>query len=208
MIGFLSGTVFEISGPQMIIDVGGVGYDVLATRALIQRCEIEAIVRCPIFTDVQEHGIRLFGFDDRAEKQVFLLLNRVSGLGPKSALDIISQVDKRELLRSIGRGDVQSLTRVRGIGKKKAERIVVELKDMVATLSFDQPVRLTDSIVVESNQSKPVENDARDAISALEVLGFSRREAEKAVEQAVSQGIATGGAEDTGILVREALRYV
>lgn len=207
MIGFLNGTVLEVAGVTLLVDVHGVGYEVLASRALAARSDVGQAVACNIFTDVQEHGIRLFGFDDRAEKQVFLLLNRVNGLGPKSALDIISHVDKRDLLRSIGRGDVDSLTRVRGIGKKKAERIVVELKDLVTKLSFDQPTRLADAVVVESSQPAGT-SDTRDAISALEVLGFSKREAENAVQHALKNGLGADAGNDTGVLVREALKFV
>ena len=203
MISSLQGIVQELSGDLATVDVRGVGYEVYCTKRLASRMTIGGEIRVTVFTDVQETHIRLFGFEDRGERQVFLLLNKVNGLGPRSCLEIVSQVDKRDLLRAIGAGDINALMRVRGVGKKKAERIVLELKDIVAAFSLERPT-LNGSIEVESS-SEQYPSHFADAISALEALGFNKRDAEKAVQQAAAQGaIAT----DSGVLVREALRFV
>jgi Holliday junction DNA helicase RuvA len=209
MIARLNGVVVEIDGERIIIDVQGVGYEVVCSRALATRCEAGASITCTVFTDVREDSIRLFGFDSRAEKEVFLLLNRVSGMGPRSSMDVVSNVAVRDLLRAIGSGDVQSLMRIKGVGKKKAERIVVELRDLVGAMAGERATSLREMVSVERSggvsDMLPSEGYERDAIAALEVLGFPRKDAEAAVSRA--QGVA-GSPKDVGELVREALRHV
>jgi Holliday junction DNA helicase RuvA len=158
-----------------------------------------------VHTDVREDAIRLFGFHSQAERQVFLLLNKVSGMGPRSSLDVLSNVSIRELLRAIGAGDVQGLMKIKGVGRKKAERIVVELKDLVGSMADERAAGLRvggESGVTSGSAGQPVSSDA---VAALEVLGFARRDAEIAVAKAAESGWAQG---EVGDLVREALRFV
>ena len=204
MIGRLKGTVVEIDGDCVTVDVQGVGYSVLCSSALLSCLELNRERVFCIHTDVREDAIRLFGFESAAEKHMFLLLNKVSGMGPRSSLDVISNVPIRDLLRAIGSGDVHALMSIRGVGKKKAERIVVELKDLVINMVDERSTaRAGASVGIESfGGSKPASNDA---VSALEVLGFPRRDAEIAVSKAVESGWSQ---QDVGDLVREALRFV
>ena len=205
MISRLHGEVVEIDGDSIVLDVNGVGYDVACTSALLSRLSLGTRATFSVYTDVRESAIRLFGFDSVAERHIFLLLNRVSGMGPRSSLDVVSNVAIRDLLRAIGSGDVRALMSIKGVGKKKAERIVVELRDLVANMAGERADSLRAMVSVERSDEAPGAVLSSDAVSALEVLGFAKRDAESAVSQAL-QG--RGSVADVGELIREALRYV
>jgi len=205
MISRLHGEVVEIDGDNIVVDVNGVGYEVACTTALLSRLSLATRVTFSVYTDVREDAIRLFGFDSVAERHIFLLLNRVSGIGPRSSLDVVSNVAIRDLLRAIGSGDVHALMSIKGVGKKKAERIVVELRDLVANMAGERADSLRAMVSVERSAETPAAAVSSDAVAALEVLGFPRRDAESAVSQALQGGGSVG---DVSELVREALRYV
>lgn len=205
MISRLRGSVVEIEGDSIVLDVNGVGYGLSCTSALLARLALSSEETICVYTDVREDAIRLFGFESNAERQMFLLLNRVSGLGPRSSLDVLSNVPIRDLLRAIGSGDVHALMAIKGVGKKKAERIVVELKDLVVSMAGERSTSLRSMITVEGGVSSPTTSASGDAIAALEVLGFARRDAESAVTKAIEAG---KGAGEAGDLIREALRFV
>ncbi len=205
MISRLHGEVVEVEGDCVVIDVQGVGYEVVCTSALLSRLTVGDRATLSVYTDVREDAIRLFGFDSVAERHVFLLLNRVSGIGPRSSLDVVSNVAIRDLLRAIGSGDVKSLMSIKGVGKKKAERIVVELKDLVANMAGERADSLRSAVTVERGPIERANSISVDAVSALEVLGFGKKDAESAVGQAVA---SKGAFEAVGDLVREALRFV
>ncbi|MBX7145412.1 MAG: Holliday junction branch migration protein RuvA [Oligoflexia bacterium] len=199
MISKLTGRVDEIDGLTATIDVAGVGYEVLCSRACSDSLTLGSNAAIVVYTDVKQDSIRLFGFCDRLERQVFLLLLSVQGIGPRTALDIVSAIDKVELLRVIAAGDMTRLRAVKGVGKKTAERMVVELKDRVATYALERnESRLRIETVVQS----PLE----EACQALEALGFARRAAEEAVKQVSSKGVPADS--DSAWIVREALRFV
>jgi Holliday junction DNA helicase RuvA len=205
MISRLLGEVVEIDGDSIVLDVNGVGYEVACTSALLSRLSLGTRAACSVYTDVREDAIRLFGFDSVAERHIFLLLNRVSGIGPRSSLDVVSNVAIRDLLRAIGSGDIRALMSIKGVGKKKAERIVVELRDLVANMAGERADSLRAMVSVERSDEGATSTVPSDAVSALEVLGFARRDAESAVAQALQGQGAVG---DVGDLIREALRYV
>jgi Holliday junction DNA helicase RuvA len=197
MIAFLAGTIAELVGSTAYIDVAGVGYEVLCTRGARGGLVVGEKKKIPVYTEVREDALRLFGFADALERQVFLLLLKVKGVGPKTALDIISAIDKIELLRSIGSQDVATLQGTRGIGKKTAERIVLELKDRVNEFVADVQAHGKDG-------GGQVGGVVQDAVDALVALGFSRRDVERVVRQVGEQ---RGGVAESGELVREALRH-
>lgn len=199
MISFLSGKVLELNGSAVTLDVHGVGYEVLCSRQCSEKLAPGGSGEIVVYTDVKEDSIKLYGFADRAEKQAFLLLLSVSGVGPKSASDIISQVDKCELMRCIGAGDVTRLQAIKGIGKKTSERIVVELKDRIAAFAMAAG---ESSLRIEKHVTQPFQ----DAVEALVTLGFSRKDSEIAVQRAGSQ--APAKAAESAELIKEALRYV
>ena len=143
MISYLRGTVFHQSGTSITLDVAGVGYELVCSTSCLEAIAGEDEVQIIVYTDVREDAIKLYGFVDQLEKQVFQLLLKVKGVGAKSASEILSQVDKHDLLRLIGSGDSSRLCTVKGIGKKTADRIVLELKDQVASFAtmFDGGLR-------------------------------------------------------------------
>ena len=205
MISRLHGEIVDIDGDGIVVDVNGVGYEVACTTALLSRLSIGTRAIFSVYTDVREDAIRLFGFDSVAERHLFLLLNRVSGMGPRSSLDVVSNVAIRDLLRAIGSGDVRALMSIKGVGKKKAERIVVELRDLVANMAGERAYSLRAMESVERSSEPTATALSSDAVSALEVLGFVRRDAESAVIQALQM---RGSVSDVSELIREALRYV
>jgi Holliday junction DNA helicase RuvA len=197
MIAFLVGIIAERIGATVLIDVGGVGYEVLCTRAARDKMVLGERAKVPVYTEVREDALRLFGFADSLERQVFLLLLKVKGVGPKTALDIISAIDKVGLLRSIGSQDVATLQGTRGIGKKTAERIVLELRDRVTEF-------VTDLQSFEPAQVSGQSGVVHDAVEALIALGFPRRDVERIVRQVSEQLTAPF---DSGAVVRESLRH-
>ncbi len=197
MIGQIRGTVAAISTGTVLIDVGGVGYELHCSDACLANLEEGAQASLVVFTEVREDLIRLHGFVDNLEKQVFLMLTKVNGVGARTASDVLSQIDRRELLRAIGAGDVTRLQSLRGIGKKTAERLVVELRDSVGSLAGAAGAPLASR--VEREFSAPVD----DAVQALVALGFSRRDAERAVSQ-----VNLSTSLDSGAIVKEALKFV
>ncbi len=199
MIGSLRGIVESIAGRVAILSVGGVGYELTITERLLERLQVGEEAHVVVFTHVAEDLLRLYAFEDVLEKQVFLLLTKVKGVGPRSAAEIISRISCRELLRFVAAGETVKLQSVRGIGKKTAERIVLELKDKVGAYVVEQHISLESQV---EREVKPVE----DAVEALQALGFIRKDAERAVDQAVQSGVSKDS--DVGNLVKEALRYV
>lgn len=198
MIALLRGTVHTLAAERVTILVNGVGYECHCTRQCAARLTPGAETSIVIHTEMRDSSISLYGFADEVEKQVFLLLTRVKGVGARSASDILSMIDKQDLLRCIGTSDVTRLQTLKGIGKKTAERIIVELRDKVSEFVSDA---VASGMVVERLESAPME----DAAEALVALGFSRRDAEKALAQVDMTRIPSV---DSGGIVREALRFI
>ena len=173
----------------------------ICSLGCISRLSLGSESTIVIHTDVHEDSIRLYGFSDQLEKRVFGMLIRVNGVGARTASDIISQIEKRELLRIIGEGDLTRLQKIKGIGRKTAERIVVELRDHVAEYVVDN---VASGLTVER-----VNEPAQDAIDALAALGFSVKDAQRAVDQVKGSDKAAGGRGlSSGEIVKEALRFV
>ena len=200
MISQLKGIVDSITGTVITIDVQGVGYEVYCSQSCLLNLHIGQPAVIIIYTEVKEDSLRLYGFEDQLEKQVFLLLMQVKGIGPKSSADIISKVNKRELLRLIGSADSTKLQQVKGVGKKTAERIVVELKDKVGGYVIDQ--HTTSGLKVEIEVVDPFQ----EATQAMQALGFSLKDAEKAVQSVKANSDLARP--ESGEIVREALRFV
>ena len=180
MIAQISGTLAQKVPGEIIVDVGGVGYQVLIPlNVFYQLPEIGAPVSLQIHTHVREDALQLFGFNDRAEKQLFLLLISVSGIGPKLAVNILSGIPAEELARALREGDQLRLVAIPGVGRKLAERMIVELKDKLATLS---------TAGVESAKPEIGSQVMLDAVSALVNLGYKRPEAEKTVREVLKNG--------------------
>lgn len=175
---------------QAIVETHGVGYDVTISVPTFSDLPAEgSAVALHIHTHVREDALNLYGFLRRAEKKLFEKLLTVSGIGPKLAITILSGMPADEMVNSIRGGDVARLTRIPGIGKKTAERMVLELRDKLPAT--------TGTAETSTTAASPVEEDV---ISALVNLGYQRAAAEKALTAA--RGKASGGFET---LFREAL---
>lgn len=196
MIAFLRGTVLEKQPQRLIIDVGGVGYEVLVPLSTyFDAAEPGSAtpVSLHVHTHVREDALQLFGFASRFELDLFTRLIGISGIGPKLALAVLSGIEPAELVRAVRTQNIARLTGIPGIGKKTAERIGLELKDRLpegfgaaepATLSPDDQVRA-------------------DLLSALANLGYPRPSAEKAADAVLRDATATHTLESA---LRAALR--
>lgn len=203
MISLLTGTVAHKYLSTLILDVNGVGYEIACTYQCAEKHAVGDTATIITYTDVKEDSIRLFGFHERLEKQIFLMLTAVKGVGSKSSLEILSTIPATALLRIIGSGDLDQLRRVKGIGKKTAERIVVELKDKVSEYAGEMAAERPAQIANGESYSG---HSGSDAIAALQALGFSEADSSKAVGQALTDpNIAS---QSVGEIVKEALRYV
>ncbi|HWH79271.1 MAG TPA: Holliday junction branch migration protein RuvA [Candidatus Binatus sp.] len=180
MIAQLSGQLAQKLPGEVVVDVGGVGYQVLIPLNVFYRLpDIGARVSLQIHTHVREDALQLFGFHDLAEKQVFLMLTGVSGIGPKLALTILSGISVDDLARALRESDQVRLVAIPGVGKKLAERMIVELKDKFAALA---------PLTVVSPKAPAGSQMMQDAISALVNLGYKNSEAEKHVREALKSG--------------------
>ncbi len=201
MIASLRGVLVEKSVSDAIVDVGGVGYRVsLSLLSLAKLPELNAQVSLRIRTIVREDAFDLYGFLTRTEEELFLLLTTVSHVGPKMALTVLSGLEVNDLLSALAKGDVPRLTRVHGVGKKTAERLVLELKDKVKLLSSD--VELTPGTTRLTNSASPPRSDL---VSALVNLGYKEAQADNAA-QVVAQRVTPDAAFE--VQFREALKVL
>jgi holliday junction DNA helicase RuvA len=193
MIGLLRGKLIDKRPNAVLLDVGGVGYQVqipLSTFAALGPLHGEATLL--IHTHVREDQFSLFGFFAAREKQCFELLISASGVGPSLALKILSGMGIEQLVPAIRKGDLAQLVRISGVGKKTAERIVVELRDKLAAVDVPEAGRPTTRTQLES-----------DVASALVNLGYDERSVERAIEKANGAGAA-----DFETLLRESLQIL
>ncbi len=196
MIAHLRGRLLDKQPHRIIVEAGGVGYDVAVPLSTFYELgEIGSEVTLRIHTHVREDALSLFGFITRLEQALFERLISVSGIGPKLALSVLSGIEPPDLIRAIGRSDLARLTAIPGVGKKTGERIILEVKDR---LPKDLPA--ASGAPDDSDSGTPSVRD--DLLSALINLGYHRPLAEKAVESAV-KALPDGGFERT---LKQALR--
>jgi holliday junction DNA helicase RuvA len=193
MIGRLRGTLISKQPPSLLIEVGGVGYDVDAPMSTIYDLPATGKeVTLLIHYAVREDGVSLYGFLREPDRAMFRHLLKVSGIGAKIALAVLSGVSTDDLSRLVHAGDVVALTKIPGIGKKTAERMVVELRDRVDAVG----VRLPSAIAGEAMPADP----AGEATVALQQLGYKPVEASRLVQKVAADG-------DTAeAIIRKALR--
>jgi Holliday junction DNA helicase RuvA len=175
MIAFLRGRVHEKQPTRVLVDVNGVGYEVFIPLSTFYDVGDEGTeIALRIHTHVREDALQLFGFLTLLERQMFERLIAVSGIGPKLAIAVLSGLETRDLVAAVQRGDVARLTTIPGVGKKTAERIVLEVKD-----------RLSQIVLPASPDVKPAAGADRlrgDLLSALQNLGYHRPDAERAAD--------------------------
>jgi len=199
VIARLRGRLRERGGEDVVVDVGGVGYQAFVsaqTLAALPR-EGEEIELLTV-THLREDALQLFGFAEAGERALFQLLQSVSGIGPRLALNILSGLPSTDLRDAIRRRDLVRLTRIPGVGKKTAERMTVELADKIAALPVEHAPHPRTHPPGEAE-----EDVAGRAVSALVNLQLRETEAERAVEAAMAAGLGTFEE-----IVREALRSI
>ena len=178
MIAQLRGRLLRKDTQEAVVDVGGVGYSVTIPVSTFYRLgEAGTEVTLLTHTHVREDALALFGFLTAAEQILFERLIAVAGVGPRLAIGILSGIETPDLVGALRSGDVARLTRIPGVGKKTAERLVVELKDKMSGLEGVDPVA-----------EAPAAGPQEDLVSALLHLGYSRPEAERGVDKALAQG--------------------
>jgi Holliday junction DNA helicase RuvA len=192
MIAKISGSLAHKVPGEVVVDVGGVGYQLFISLGVFYRLpEMGAPVSLFVHTHVREDALQLFGFLEYEEKQTFLMLNGVSGIGPKLAIGILSGIPSRELVRALREGDQVRLVSIPGVGKRLAERMTVELKDKLMALPDENQMGRQDG----SSQLM------RDAVSALVNLGYRRGESERIVCEVVN-----GEERNLEVVLKETLR--
>jgi len=188
MIAHVAGTVTSRDGEILVVDVGGVGYEVTATLSALSRAEPGMVVTVPTYLHVREDAMLLFGFASDAERRVFRLLLAVNGVGPKLALAIVSAHEPERIESAVLLGDIALLSSVSGVGKKTAERICLDLKDKIAGAGV-----VGTGAEADGGATSDPHREARDALVAL---GYSVIDAEAALagtagatEQRVKAGL-------------------
>ena len=203
MIAHLSGTLLAKHATSVIVDVGGVGYEVtIPVTTFYDLGEAGEPVRLRIHTHVREDALQLFGFRTERERELFTLLISVSGIGPKSAVAMLSGMSADEIVTAIRTNNYARLTSIPGVGRKTAERLVIELRDKMAALSSPALEEEMAAGAVGVPQSEDALRE--DTLAALLQLGFPKPAAEKAITGAMQEG----GDLSVETLLRRALRQL
>lgn len=175
MIGYIKGSLEYIGEGYVIIETGGIGYNINVTSSTASRLTKTAgDVRLFTVMNVREDAITLYGFAEKEELEMYKMLVTVSGIGPKGAVSMLSSLSPSRISLAVITGDVKTLATGQGIGKKTAERIVLELKDKIKT---EDAITAGDQTSVETAEITGASEEKREAVEALISLGFSRSEA-------------------------------
>jgi Holliday junction DNA helicase RuvA len=202
MITSVSGTVVRVGVDQAVIEVGGVGLALLCTPAALSGLRSGAIGRLATSLVVREDSLTLYGFADDSERDTFELLQTASGVGPKLARAVLAVLDPDELSAAISTGDLAALTKVPGVGRKGAERLVLELRDRV------RPRSGTASAAGVASKGEPLWREQ--VRGGLAGLGWTGKEVESVLDNIASDGAGSNGAAspDVAVALRQAIRML
>src|ERR1700730_9657954 len=188
MIAHLSGTLLSKQATSAIVDVAGVGYEVaIPLSTFYELGETGSPVQLRVYTHVREDVLQLFGFKTARERELFLQLISVNGVGPGLAIKLLSGMNADEMIACIRTNNLARLLSIPGVGRKTAERLVVDLRDKIAALSS---LALEEEFTARSGTAGPETSEdsmRNDAMSALANLGYQRSAAEKAVKTAIDE---------------------
>src|SRR6266571_9444524 len=203
MIAHLSGTLLTKKPTSAIIDVGGVGYEVaIPVSTFYELGENGSPVKLRVYTHVSQDAIRLYGFKTARERELFLQLISVNGVGPGLAIKLLSGMNADEMIAAIRTNNLVRLVAIPGVGRKTAERLVVDLRDKMAALSSPA---LEEEFAAQAGGTAPATTEDAmriDAMSALANLGYQRSAAERAVKAAIDEG----GELSVEVILRRSLR--
>ncbi len=185
MIGYIKGNVLSYSDGVVLIENNGIGYEITCSASVYQKLLNDKKGEVYTYLAVREDAISLYGFENLEEKAMFLKLISVSGVGPKMGITVLSNMNLKDLATAIATSDVKGLSKVKGLGKKTAERIILELREKITATYTD------DGAVIEEPVDIVNDKDNEDAVIALMSLGFTKTECVKAVKQAKENGMQT-----------------
>jgi holliday junction DNA helicase RuvA len=197
MIAFVRGEVAALTLTSAVLEVGGVGLELMCTPNTLAELRVGQVAALPTSMVVREDSLTLFGFADDDEKQVFELVQTASGVGPKLAQAMLAVLTPDAVRRAVAGDDVRTLTAVPGIGQKGAQRIILELKDRIGTPS---------SSGATAARVRVVEPWRDQVQQGLVGLGWSAKDADQAIEAVADQASTAGGSPDVAALLRAALR--
>lgn len=202
MIGRLRGTLIEKQPPEILLEVAGVGYEIQLPMTCFYNLPKEG-EEAVIYTHfvVREDAQLLFGFNNKTERALFRELLKANGVGPKLGLGILSGMSAEQFVSCVHNEDASSLVKLPGVGKKTAERLVLEMKDRLKDWGLDLFTPYTDAVVLEMQEDPTTRGNAQDdAIAALMALGYKANQAEKSVKAIKGVG------HTSEVLIKEALK--
>ena len=203
MIAHLSGTLLSKQATSAIVDVNGVGYEVaIPVSTFYELGEAGAPVQLRVYTHVSQDAIRLYGFKTNRERELFLQLISVNGVGPGLAIKLLSGMNAEEMIASIRTNNLARLVAIPGVGRKTAERLVVDLRDKIAALSSPALEEEFAARAAAAGAVTSSDSVRDDAVSALANLGYQRSAADKAVKTAMDEG----GDLSVEVVLRRSLR--
>lgn len=180
MYAYIKGIVADKTHNELVIEAGGVGYSLFCSLNTIQNAAaVGETMRVYTYLNVTQDGVTLFGFGTKEEREMFLRLTGISGIGPRTAISILGSISMRELTLAIVMGDTATLSRIPGIGKKTAQRIALELKEQITSdemEEFNMPV-------IESAAARGAGDPVAEAVTALQSLGYTQGEAMHALSK-------------------------
>ena len=182
MIGYIKGNVLSYTDTTVLLENNGIGYEITCSASVYQQLVASKSGEVYTYLAVKEDGISLYGFSSLEEKNMFLKLITVSGVVPKSGIAILSAIDISSLATMIATEDVKGLSKIKGLGKKTAERIILEIREKVEASYYEGE---------KKNIEKEESQDDQDAIIALMSLGFTKAECVKVVKEAKTNGLKT-----------------
>ncbi|MBR2971107.1 MAG: Holliday junction branch migration protein RuvA [Clostridia bacterium] len=178
MFNYFTGIVKDLGLNTVTVETGGIGYEFTVSRYCLNNLKIDDKIKIYAYLSVREDGISLFGFYSKEERAMFLRLTSISGIGPKNAIGILGGLSLNDLCASIASGDFKALSAVKGIGKKTAERIVLELRD-----------KLGEEFSIGGDSVSAAVSDLNDdAVLALMALGFTKQESVNAIKRVDASG--------------------
>ena len=199
MIAYLRGRILAVTAETAIMDVNGIGYEIYCSGGAFRKITVGDVAELYTYLQVKEDGITLFGFESPREKELFLKVTSVSGVGPKLGVSILTSMSGDELATAIATADVKRLAKAKGMGKKTAEKIILELHGKISAAEVMNASEEVFETKIKAAQEKVSAQD-EEAISALMGLGFTKNESVQAVQRAKEAGAKT-----TEEVIRKAL---
>lgn len=184
MIGYVKGRLLSAADGVALIENNGIGYEITCSASVYAKLLAEGGGEVYTYMAVRDDAISLYGFENAEEKEMFLKLVSVSSVGPKIGILLLSEMRLDDLTFKIATSDVKGLSVVKGVGKKTAERIILELRDKVGELNVDE-----DGVIIPPSETKKFYPQDEEVIAALAGYGFTRAECERALKEAHAAGI-------------------